>query len=148
MDIRDPAYLSGRLFAVLEDLQRVSAWAYGQRINTTFTDRYFGRAVTNPMVAIVAGRRDARAWLKRLRRERPGWAAAYEKRLDDLFNQLAEVGGMPLGAVVTQQAAFILGYHQQRAALRAERTQKSSGKQTDLPPADDENSTDPEGETE
>ena len=71
----------------------------------TFTDRYFARAVTSPAVALVAGRRDARAWLKKLRRDRPTWAIAAERRLDDLFGQIAEAGGMPHGAVLADQAA-------------------------------------------
>jgi CRISPR-associated protein Csd1 len=124
---RQPAYLAGRAFAVLEDLQRSAARARGdEQPNTTFADRYFARAVTSPAVALVAGRKDARAWLKRLRRDRPAWAANAERRLDELFAQLAEAGGMPHGAVLADQAAFILGYHQQRAATRAERTSASA----------------------
>jgi CRISPR-associated protein Csd1 len=119
---RQPAYLAGRIFAVLEDLQQSAVRARGgEALNTTFADRYFARAVTSPAVALVAGRRDARAWLKRLRRDKPAWAADAERRLDDLFAQLAEAGGMLHGAVLADQAAFILGYHQQRAATRTER---------------------------
>lgn len=117
-----PAYLSGRIFAVLEDIQHSAAWAAGDDApNVTFTDRYFARAVTSPAVALVAGRRDARAWLKKLRRDRPKVAAFAEQRLDELFARLAEAGGVPHGAVLADQAAFILGYHQQRAATRASR---------------------------
>src|SRR5262249_26873616 len=117
-----PAYLAGRIFAVLEDIQLSAARAAGDDApNVTFTDRYFARAVTSPAVALVAGRRDARAWLKKLRRDRPTWAIAAERRLDDLFDQIAVAGGIPYGAVLADQAAFILGYHQQRAALRAGR---------------------------
>jgi CRISPR-associated protein Csd1 len=150
LDNLDPAFVSGRLFAVLEDLQRaVQSRRGGEPLNVTFTDRYFARAVTSPMVALVAGRRDARAWLKRLRRDRPNWAAAYERRLDELFSQLpADAGGMLLGAVITQQAKFILGYHQQRAALRAERIQAAAGNQTDLPPDTGEPVPAAEGESE
>jgi CRISPR-associated protein Csd1 len=115
-------YLAGRVFAVLEDIQLSAARAAGDSApNVTFTDRYFARAVTSPAVALVAGRRDARAWLKKLRRDRPTWAVAAERRLDDLFEQIARAGGIPHGAVLADQAAFILGYHQQRAALRAGR---------------------------
>jgi CRISPR-associated protein Csd1 len=118
-----PAYLAGRIFAVLEDIQLSAARAAGDNPpNVTFTDRYFARAVTSPAVALVAGRRDARAWLKKLRRDRPTWALAAERRLDDLFDQIATAGGIPHGAVLADQAAFILGYHQQRAALRASRS--------------------------
>ena len=117
-----PAYLAGRIFAVFEDIQLSAARAGGDAApNVTFTDRYFARAVTSPAVALVAGRRDARAWLKKLRRDRPTWAIAAERRLDDLFDQIATAGGIPHGAVLADQAAFILGYHQQRAAQRASR---------------------------
>jgi CRISPR-associated protein Csd1 len=118
-----PAYVAGRIFAVLEDIQLSAARAAGDDApNVTFTDRYFARAVTSPAVALVAGRRDARAWLKKLRRDRPTWAMAAERRLDDLFDQIASDGGIPHGAVLADQAAFILGYHQQRAALRSSRS--------------------------
>lgn len=138
-DNQDPAYLCGRVFAELEDLQRAVTYVRGgEQLNVTFADRYFARAVTSPAVALVAGRRDARAWLKRLRRERPSWTAAYERRLDELFAEIAAAGGIPHGAVLAQQAAFILGYHQQRAALRAERAAARQGGTTDLPTIDDD----------
>jgi len=116
-DHHQPAYIAGRVFAELEDLQISAARGRGEDApNTTFADRYFARAVTSPAVALVAGRKDARAWLKRLRRDKPSWAAAAERRLDDLFSQLDAAGGIPHGALLADQAAFILGYHQQRAA--------------------------------
>jgi CRISPR-associated protein Csd1 len=127
-DHPSPAYLAGRIFAVLEDLQLANARAYGQSINTTFADRYFSRAITSPLTALVAGRREARAWLKRLRRVRPQSAYFYEQRLDELFNQLAEAGGIPTAGVVVEQAAFILGYHQQRAATTAQRQQATAAR--------------------
>jgi len=124
-DHHQPSYLAGRLFAVLEDVQLSASRAGGDDApNVTFTDRYFSRAVTSPAVALVAGRKDARAWLKRLRRDQPGWAHRAEEILDELFSQLAAVGGVPHGAVLADQAAFILGYHHQRATTRAERIAK------------------------
>ena len=123
----EPSYLAGRVFAVLEDIQRAAAYAHGDDSpGTTFTDRYFARAVTNPAVALVAGRRDARAWLKRLRAAQPAWAYVAEQRLDDLFTQITEAGGMPHGAVLADQAAFILGYHQQRAELIRDRAKNKT----------------------
>jgi CRISPR-associated protein Csd1 len=127
-DNHQPAYLAGRIFAVLEDLQRYAALVRGgEPLNVTFADRYFARAVTSPAVALVAGRKDARAWLKRLRRDRPGAAGRYEQQLDELFSQLDNAGGVPHGAILADQAAFILGYHQQRAASRAEGIARSTG---------------------
>jgi CRISPR-associated protein Csd1 len=126
-DNNQPPYLAGRIFAVLEDTQLSAARAGGdQAPNVTFTDRYFARAVTSPAVALVAGRRDARAWLKKLRRDRPKWATVAEQQLDELFDRIAKAGGIPHGAVLADQAAFILGYHQQRAATRARRIASKS----------------------
>jgi CRISPR-associated protein Csd1 len=126
-----PSYLAGRLFAVLEDLQRSAARARGEDLpNVTFTDRYYSRAITSPAVALIAGERDSRAWLKRLRRDQKAWFSAIEKQLDELYDEIAKAGGVPHGAVLPDQAAFILGYHQQRAASRAARIAASAEKST------------------
>lgn len=122
-----PAYLAGRIFAVLSDLQYQANRARGSEpLNTTFSDRYFSRAVTSPAVALVTGRRTARAWLRVLRKRDLAATRAIEARLDELFDQLAVAGGMPHGTVLAEKAAFILGYHQERAAARARRTKAST----------------------
>ncbi|MFC8848548.1 MULTISPECIES: type I-C CRISPR-associated protein Cas8c/Csd1 [unclassified Micromonospora] len=129
-----PAYVAGRIFAVMDDLQRTVSRVADQRLNTTFAERYFGRAIDNPQVVIVSGRRTVQAWLKRLRGplRRPTWSNAYERRLDDLFVQLDTI---PSAAVLTDKAQFILGYHQQRAEMRTERLAAAANKKnTDLPP--------------
>lgn len=125
-DNHQPAYLAGRVFAVLEDIQISAAYAEGDEApNLTFADRYFARAVTSPAVALVAGRRDAQAWLKRMKRKRPDFAEKARQRLNDLFDRIAQAGGIPHGAILADQAAFILGYHQQWAELRSGRASKS-----------------------
>ncbi|HEU5155358.1 MAG TPA: type I-C CRISPR-associated protein Cas8c/Csd1 [Streptosporangiaceae bacterium] len=129
-DNHQPAYLAGRIFAVLEDIQLSAAWADGDEPpNVTFADRYFARAVTSPAVALVAGRRDAQAWLKRLKRRRPKTAEKARQRLDELVSQLNQHGGMPQGVILADQASFILGYHQQWAAMRAERPRRPGSDQ-------------------
>ncbi|MFY1597333.1 type I-C CRISPR-associated protein Cas8c/Csd1 [Micromonospora sp. WMMD737] len=136
---KQPAYVSGRIFAVMDDLQRTVFRVADQKLNTTFAERYFGRAIDNPQVVIVSGRRNVQAWLKRLRGplRRPNWSEAYERRLDDLFVQLGVA--IPRGAVLTDKAQFILGYHQQRAEMRAERLAAAANKKkTDLPPEPDD----------
>ena len=84
---KHPAYVCGRIFAIMDDLQRTVFRVARQNINTTFAERYFGRAIDNPQVVLVAGRRNTTAWLKRLRGplRRASWASAYERRLDELF---------------------------------------------------------------
>lgn len=136
-----PAYLSGRIFAVLDDLQRTVFMVAKQPLNTSFAERYLPRAITNPQVVLVAAERNYIAWLRRLRGplRRPAWAAAYQNRLDGLYARLDAKRGIPSGIVLAQKAEFVLGYHQQRAALRAERIAAAANKsKTDLPPALDE----------
>jgi CRISPR-associated protein Csd1 len=146
LDRKQPAYVCGRIFAIMDDLQRTVFRVAGQNLNTTFAERYFGRAIDNPQVVLVAGRRDTTAWLKRLRGplRRAHWASAYERRLDELFGQLDKI---PSSAVLADKAEFILGYHQQRADLRAERMAAAANKKrTDLPLEQDE--TQPETDRE
>jgi CRISPR-associated protein Csd1 len=130
-DNRDPAYLAGRIFAVLEQLQqRSNAPGKAQRsdtaekpkqvkqVNTSFTDRYFGGAIANPRIALIQGQQLAQAWLKKLNRTQPGTASALRQQLTELFNCFEATAGLPGQADLAHQAAFILGYHQQRADAR------------------------------
>ncbi|MEV6814794.1 type I-C CRISPR-associated protein Cas8c/Csd1 [Micromonospora sp. NPDC051296] len=138
LEHKQPAYVSGRIFAVMDDLQRTVFRAAKQELNTTFAERHFGRAIGNPQTVIVSGRPTVQAWLRRLRGPlgRPNWSSAYERRLDDLFVQLDAI---PNGGMLTDKAQFILGYHQQRAEMRAERiAAAASKKESDLPPQPDD----------
>lgn len=147
-DSRDPAYLSGRAFAVLDDLQQAVYRAANQPLNTSFAERYMGRAIANPRVVLVSGQRTATAWLRRLRGPlgRTGAARAYAQRLDEIFSLMDDRVSIPSSALLEQKAQFVLGYHQQRAALRAERIAAAANKKaTDLPPVD-ETSAEAEGD--
>ncbi|WNV84906.1 type I-C CRISPR-associated protein Cas8c/Csd1 [Umezawaea sp. Da 62-37] len=108
----NPSYVSGRLFATLESLQYDAS---GGTLNTTYADRYFAGAVTNPRSALISGRKDAKAWLRKLRRTKPGAGINHEKTLDSLFELLDADTGIPGHAGLRQQALFLLGYHHQRA---------------------------------
>jgi CRISPR-associated protein Csd1 len=144
---RTPAYIAGRVLAVMDDLQRAVFRAADQNLNTTFAERYFGRAIDNPQLVLVAGRRTATAWLRRLRGplRRPAWATAYQNRLDDLFVEMGSE--MPGHTVVVQKGQFILGYHHQRADLRAQRIAAAANKtKTDLPPMPDDDQPDSDRE--
>ena len=131
-DNHDPAYLAGRIFAVLEQIQRSSTSDQAKKndgqpatqantprqVNTSFTDRYFGGAVANPRIALIQGQQLAQAWLKKLNRTRPGTASALRQQLTDLFDCFEATAGLPGQADLARQATFILGYHQQRADSR------------------------------
>jgi CRISPR-associated protein Csd1 len=109
----DPAYIAGRAFAELEHIQDDSAGR--ERPNTTYGDRYFSGAVINPRAALINGRRDANAWLRKLRRSRNGVAIKHEQTLDQLFAMIDSRLGLPTRTTLRQQGAFLLGYHHQRA---------------------------------
>jgi CRISPR-associated protein Csd1 len=108
----DPGYVAGRLFAALEQLQYDAS---GGKLNTTYGDRFFSGAVTNPRAAIVNGRRDANAWLRKLRRIKPGAVVRHDKQLDELFGLVDAGAGLPGRTTLFQQSMFLLGYHHQRA---------------------------------
>ncbi len=138
---KEPSYVFGRIFAVMDDLQRNVARRAGQNINTTFVDKYLNRAIINPQAVLVIGQRYTAAWLKRLRGplKRPHWASAYERRFEELFKLIDLRDVQSRNETLASKAEFILGYYQQRADLRAERMAAAANKkQTDLPIAQDE----------
>lgn len=108
----DPGYVAGRVFAALEQLQYDASEG---KLNTTYGDRFFSGAVLNPRAAIVNGRRDAPAWLRKLRRSKRGAAVRHEKRLTELFDLLNASVGLPARTTLSQQSMFLIGYHHQRA---------------------------------
>jgi CRISPR-associated protein Csd1 len=110
-----PAYVAGRMFAVLEQIQYDVT---GGGLNATYGDRHFAGAISNPRAAIVSGRRDATAWLKKLRRtseKKQGAAVRHEKELDALFGLIGPDTQLPARTSLSEQALFLLGYHHQRA---------------------------------
>lgn len=109
----DPAYVAGRLFAALEQIQHDAS---DGGLNATYADRHFSGALTSPRTAIVAGRKDATAWLKKLRqKKRLGAAVNHDKRLTELLSMIPPEQDLPARANMRQQARFILGYHHERA---------------------------------
>ncbi|BCJ58212.1 type I-C CRISPR-associated protein Cas8c/Csd1 [Micromonospora endophytica] len=135
----NPAYLYGRLFAVLESLQH-RAYPGDELPNATFFHRYFAGAVANPRVALAQGCQLSAAWLKKLdskARIRNGEAserteaqraakAAYRfrERLRSLHDRL-DGPVTPLGDAESQ-SWFVLGYfHQQAHDIRMARAGKA-----------------------
>src|SRR5699024_2182684 len=110
----DTAYVSGRVFACLEQIQYA---ANDGRPNVTFGDRFLSGAITNPTPALNAGERLAPAWLSKLRRNESTAGTAYvlDRKLSDLralLNRHRPASGyLP----PDQQALFLLGYHHQKS---------------------------------
>ncbi len=126
-DNTDPAYLCGRLFAVLEEAQRA---ALGN-INASIVDRFFGTASSAP--ASVFGRllRGTQAHLARLERDRPGAYIALQRRLEEVLSKLQQ---FPRTLTLEEQGLFSLGYYHQRADDRARASEARSRRDAGLLP--------------
>jgi CRISPR-associated protein Csd1 len=109
---QNPAYLCGRLLAVLEAVQRAAI----PGANTTITDRFFGSASSAPASVFGSLLRGAKAHLGKLRRERPGTHEALERKLEEIQ---AGLSTFPKTLTLEEQGFFCLGYYHQRAADRA-----------------------------
>ncbi|MEV0196355.1 type I-C CRISPR-associated protein Cas8c/Csd1 [Nonomuraea sp. NPDC050691] len=112
LDTRDPAYLCGRVFAVLEDIQRTAL----DNINTTIGDKFFGAAMARPLPVLTMLRKNATGHIRRLRGSRKAAGIALDKRLDEIFQKFA--AELPATLDLAGQGRFVLGYHQQRSADR------------------------------
>jgi CRISPR-associated protein Csd1 len=112
---RRPAYLCGRLLAVLEATQRA---ALGD-VNATIVDRYYGTASSAPASVFPRLLRGAQPHLGKLRRDRRGAFIALENRLMDLMNGQGGLTVFPRVLSLPEQGLFALGYYHQRADDRA-----------------------------
>jgi len=112
-DLPSPSYQCGRMFAVLEDIQRA---ALGRDLNTTIADKYLPAATATPLAILTMLRKNAQGHLKRIRRTNTGAYYALNNRLDEVLEHLGTGAEFPVTLTLAGQAEFILGYHHQRAA--------------------------------
>lgn len=119
---RRPAYLCGRLLAVLESAQK-------QAVNprATIVDRFFGTASSAPASVFGTLLRMTQPHLAKLRKERPGAGEALQRRIEEIvYPELTE---FPKTLRLQEQGLFSLGYYHQRAADRAQRTARRQAKE-------------------
>lgn len=112
-DLPSPPYQCGRMFAVLEEIQRA---ALGRDINTTIADKYLPAASATPLAILTMLRKNANGHLRRIRRTNTGAYFALNGRLDEVIDRISPDRGIPATLTLAGQAEFILGYHHQRAA--------------------------------
>ena len=106
-----PAYLLGRLFAVLEYVQRS---ALGKQVNATIRDRYYGAASATPASIFPVLLRNTKNHMSKLRKERPGLAVILEKEIGEIIAGLPE--RFPRSLVIEEQGRFAIGYYHQSQA--------------------------------
>ncbi len=103
-----PAYLLGRLFAVLEKVQQE---AIGD-VNASIKDRYFTSACASPASVFPI--------LLRLSQHHISKVGAYyhDKRIEDILNKLdIENNPIPSRLSLDEQGVFMIGYYHQRKDL-------------------------------
>jgi CRISPR-associated protein Csd1 len=104
-----PAYVLGRLFAVLEKVQKE---AVGE-VNATIKDRYFTSACASPASVFPVLLRLSQHHIARAE-----FGYASDNRIQDLLNLLdVEKNPIPARLTLDEQGIFVLGYYHQRAAF-------------------------------
>lgn len=115
---KTPAYLCGRLLAVLEEAQ---LRASGFNLNRTLVERFYGAASLAPAATFGPLLRQATtAHFPEVGQEVP-------KLAEEILTRLAEAGGFPTVLSLPEQAEFALGFYAQRAAFRAGRGKGKAG---------------------
>lgn len=106
LENKDPAYLCGRLFCKLEDIQRRAS---NDTLNRTIKDAYFSSAATRPAVVFP----------KLLSLSQHHLAKLDDKTAFFMDREVTEIIGMmgsvfPSHLTLKEQGVFMLGYYQQK----------------------------------
>lgn len=103
-----PAYLCGRLFSLIEGIQRA---ALGKDVNAGVRERFFAAASSSPSPAFGRLLRNMQNHLTKVRQDKPGLAVILDSEVTDLC---AKINGFPLIFTLEQQGQFALGYYHQK----------------------------------
>lgn len=109
-----PAYLCGRLFAVLEKLQQDAS---RNSLNRTIKDGYFASAVSKPasvfpkLIVLAQNHLDKVDRLSRNQENRTRGAGYYKKWIGEIIDKL--IDRFPDTLTLSEQGCFIIGYYQQ-----------------------------------
>jgi CRISPR-associated protein Csd1 len=118
LENKEPAYLCGRLLAVLESVQY---HALG-KVGATIVDRFYGTASSAPASVFGNLLKGSQAHLSKLRKEKPGLQHNLQVELQSVLQNLT---GFPKTLGMQGQALFALGYYHQRAAHFAGKKEES-----------------------
>jgi CRISPR-associated protein Csd1 len=99
---KNPAYLLGRLFAVLEKAQQDAI----PGANTTIKDRFYGSASATPRVVFPQLLRLAQHWV-----EKAEYGKLRDRQIEEI---LCDMQDFPAHLGLDQQGLFAIGYYHQR----------------------------------
>ena len=117
-ETNDQAYLLGRMFSMLENIQEASA---GGTLNTTIKDQYLNSMCSTPALVMAQLLKLKESHMKKLKRDKPGLAIKLEQQLTEIVSRL-EIN-IPTQLSLEEQAVFMLGYYHQ-TQKRYERKQE------------------------
>lgn len=105
------AYICGRIFAVLESIQRA---AQG-KTNAGIRERYFTFALTTPSPAFGRLFNLSSKHFTKLKGEKPGLAVVLDKELQALCKEI-KIENFPSVFTLEEQGQFAIGYYHQKQA--------------------------------
>ncbi len=105
---KNPAYISGRIFAIMEFIQKA---ALGNDLSAGIRDRFFSFASTTPSPAFGRLMKLSQNHLSKLRSDKPGYAIILDKQLQELC---ALINEFPPILTLEEQGQFALGYYHQK----------------------------------
>lgn len=107
-DNKDPAYLSGRLFAIYEKIQKDAA----PGIDRTIKDTYFSSACSKPAIIIPKLSKLSNYHMGKIK---PEYKNYYNNMIEEIIDKID--GEFPETLSLTEQGKFIVGYYQQNKYL-------------------------------
>ena len=118
----NPAYLLGRLFAVLENIQREAL----KEINATIKDKYYASAATMPRYVFQQLLVLSNHHLTKIRKDKPGLAFVLEKQSGSIISLLPTE--FPLHFAIEDQGRFSIGYYQQKWQPKKDKNEEATTK--------------------
>jgi len=113
LENKTPAYLCGRLFALIEGIQLS---ALGKNVNAGVRERFFAAASSNPAPAFGRLMRLTQHHLTKLKQEKAGLAVILDKEVTELCSQIDQ---FPAILNLEEQGQFALGYYHQKQQIFA-----------------------------
>jgi CRISPR-associated protein Csd1 len=128
----NPGYRLGRLFAVLESIQRA---ALG-KVNATIRDRFYGAASATPASVFPILLRNTGHHLSNLRKgDKSGLARWFEKEMGEIIGGLDDQ--FPRNLRIEDQGRFVVGYYHQRFSKREDAPEEAEQIERDIDAGDE-----------
>ena len=115
LENRSIAYLCGRVFALMEGIQRA---ALGKDINAGIRGRFFSAASLTPATTFGRLSKMSQQHLTKLKGEKPGLAVVLDRELQAL---IAHVDQFPGILSLEEQGQFAIGYYHQKEYVRTKK---------------------------